>query len=67
MDYKFYHQLEQILGQEAMSIDEFDERDDQAAMDPGAASKRSHLLVAPEQAATSHRSLDILSACRVFR
>uniref|UniRef100_A0A096MG06 Myb/SANT-like DNA-binding domain-containing protein n=2 Tax=Poecilia TaxID=8080 RepID=A0A096MG06_POEFO len=29
MDYKFYHQLEQILGQEAMSIDEFDERDDQ--------------------------------------
>uniref|UniRef100_A0A3B5MFW6 Myb-like domain-containing protein n=1 Tax=Xiphophorus couchianus TaxID=32473 RepID=A0A3B5MFW6_9TELE len=39
MDYKFYHQLEQILGQEAMSIDEFDERDDQAAMDPGTASK----------------------------
>ncbi|XP_028256520.1 uncharacterized protein LOC114432607 isoform X2 [Parambassis ranga] len=35
-EYKFYSQLEQILGQEAVSIDEYDERDDQAEQDPGA-------------------------------
>uniref|UniRef100_A0A1A7X1R3 Myb-like domain-containing protein n=1 Tax=Iconisemion striatum TaxID=60296 RepID=A0A1A7X1R3_9TELE len=34
-NYKFYHQLEQILGQEAVSVDEFDERDEQAELDPG--------------------------------
>ncbi len=35
VDYKFYKQLEQILGQEAVSIDEYDERDEQADQDPG--------------------------------
>ncbi|XP_037317790.2 uncharacterized protein zgc:113263 isoform X1 [Pungitius pungitius] len=35
VDYRFYHQLEQILGQEAVSIDEYDERDEQADQDPG--------------------------------
>lgn len=29
MEYKFYNQLERILGHEAVSIDEYDERDDQ--------------------------------------
>ncbi|CAB1346091.1 unnamed protein product [Coregonus sp. 'balchen'] len=29
VEYKFYNQLEQILGHEAVSIDEYDERDDQ--------------------------------------
>ncbi|XP_040886126.1 uncharacterized protein zgc:113263 isoform X2 [Toxotes jaculatrix] len=33
VDYKFYDQLEQILGQEAVSIDEYDERDEQADQD----------------------------------
>ncbi|XP_038594975.1 uncharacterized protein zgc:113263 [Micropterus salmoides] len=37
VDYKFYQQLEQILGQEAISIDEFDERDDQVEQDPAGA------------------------------
>ncbi|XP_054480641.1 uncharacterized protein zgc:113263 [Anoplopoma fimbria] len=36
VDYKFYHQLEEILGQEAVSIDEYDEKDEQADQDPGA-------------------------------
>ncbi|XP_017270412.1 uncharacterized protein zgc:113263 [Kryptolebias marmoratus] len=35
VDYKFYHQLEEILGQEATSMDEYDERDEQADPDPG--------------------------------
>lgn len=35
MDYKFFNQLEQILGQEAVSIDEYDERDEQADQDAG--------------------------------
>ena len=29
MEYKFYNQLERILGHEVVSIDEYDERDDQ--------------------------------------
>ncbi|XP_016889666.1 uncharacterized protein LOC103382810 isoform X3 [Cynoglossus semilaevis] len=33
VDYKFYNQLEQVLGQEAVSIDEFDERDEEAKQD----------------------------------
>lgn len=33
VDYKFYNKLEQILGQEAVSIDEFDEKDEQADQD----------------------------------
>ncbi|KAM4569199.1 uncharacterized protein PAE49_008784 isoform 1-T1 [Odontesthes bonariensis] len=37
VDYKFFHQLEQILGQEATSIDEYDEQDDQEVQDPGLA------------------------------
>ncbi|XP_078137669.1 uncharacterized protein LOC144537707 isoform X1 [Sander vitreus] len=36
VDYRFYHQLEQILGHEAVSIDEYDEREEQADQDPGA-------------------------------
>ncbi|XP_018542489.1 uncharacterized protein zgc:113263 isoform X2 [Lates calcarifer] len=36
VDYKFYNQLEQILGQEAVSLDEYDERDEQTDQDPGA-------------------------------
>ncbi|XP_075967913.1 uncharacterized protein LOC142971160 isoform X3 [Anarhichas minor] len=36
VDYRFYHQLEQILGQEAVSIDDYDEKDEQADQDPGA-------------------------------
>ncbi|XP_076578481.1 uncharacterized protein LOC143314985 isoform X3 [Chaetodon auriga] len=35
VDYRFYKQLEQILGQEAVSIDEYDERDEPADPDPG--------------------------------
>lgn len=35
VDYKFYNQLEQVLGQEAVSIDEFDERDEEAKQDSG--------------------------------
>lgn len=35
VDYRFYNHLEQILGQEAVSIDEYDERDEQADQDPG--------------------------------
>lgn len=35
VDYRFYHQLEQILGHEAVSIDEYDEREEQADQDPG--------------------------------
>lgn len=35
VDYRFYKQLEQILGQEAVSVDEYDERDEQADQDPG--------------------------------
>ncbi|KAM9328767.1 uncharacterized protein KZ484_020133 isoform 2-T2 [Pholidichthys leucotaenia] len=37
VDYRFYKQLEQVLGQEAVSIDEYDERDEQADLDPGGA------------------------------
>ncbi|XP_078138254.1 uncharacterized protein LOC139919797 [Centroberyx gerrardi] len=36
VEYKFYNQLEGILGQEAVSIDEYDERDEQADQDTGA-------------------------------
>ncbi|XP_005451753.1 uncharacterized protein zgc:113263 isoform X1 [Oreochromis niloticus] len=36
VDYKFYNQLEQILGQEAVSLDEYDERDEQEEPDSGA-------------------------------
>ncbi|XP_069556074.1 uncharacterized protein [Brachyistius frenatus] len=36
VDYKFYNELEQILGQEAISLDEYDDRDDQADQDQGA-------------------------------
>lgn len=35
VDYRFYKQLEQILGQEAVSIDEYDERDEQADQNAG--------------------------------
>jgi len=44
VDYRFYHPLEEILGQEAVSIDEYDEKDqdqdqdqdqEQADQDPG--------------------------------
>ncbi|XP_051248459.1 uncharacterized protein zgc:113263 isoform X2 [Dicentrarchus labrax] len=35
VDYRFFKPLEQILGQEAVSIDEYDERDEQADQDPG--------------------------------
>ncbi|KAM7378208.1 hypothetical protein PAMA_013214 [Pampus argenteus] len=34
VDYRFYNQLEQILGQEAVSIDEYDETDEQPDQDP---------------------------------
>nr|XP_046235057.1 uncharacterized protein zgc:113263 isoform X4 [Scatophagus argus] len=37
VDYRFYKQLEQILGQEAVSIDEYDERDEQPDQDPASA------------------------------
>ncbi|XP_041833750.1 uncharacterized protein zgc:113263 isoform X2 [Melanotaenia boesemani] len=37
VDYKFYHQLEQILGQEAISLDEYDDKDEQEDQDPGLA------------------------------
>lgn len=37
VDYKFYNPLEQILGQEATSLDEYDERDEQAEQEPAAA------------------------------
>ncbi|XP_075886350.1 uncharacterized protein LOC142890909 isoform X2 [Nelusetta ayraudi] len=33
VDYKFYNPLEQILGQEAVSLDEYDEKDEQADQD----------------------------------
>ncbi|XP_061570539.1 uncharacterized protein zgc:113263 isoform X2 [Cololabis saira] len=33
-DYKFYNQLEQILGQEAVSMDEYDEREEQPEQEP---------------------------------
>lgn len=35
IDYKFYQQLEQILGQEAVSLDEYDEQDEQPDKDAG--------------------------------
>lgn len=38
MDYKFYNPLEQILGQEAVSLDEYDEKDEHADQDAGAVS-----------------------------
>ncbi|XP_067437306.1 uncharacterized protein zgc:113263 isoform X3 [Thunnus thynnus] len=34
VDYRFYNQLEQILGPEAVSVDEYDERDEQPEQDP---------------------------------
>ncbi|XP_070785463.1 uncharacterized protein [Enoplosus armatus] len=43
VDYRFYKQLEQILGHEAVSIDEYDERDDQADQDPDEQPSASHL------------------------
>ncbi|CAJ1054906.1 uncharacterized protein zgc:113263 [Xyrichtys novacula] len=33
VDYKFYSQMELVLGQEAVSMDEYDERDEQAEVD----------------------------------
>ncbi|XP_030576045.1 uncharacterized protein LOC115773444 isoform X2 [Archocentrus centrarchus] len=36
VDYKFYNQLEQILGQEAVSLDQYDEKDEQEERDSGA-------------------------------
>ncbi|TNM91308.1 hypothetical protein fugu_019688 [Takifugu bimaculatus] len=36
VDYRFYTQLEQILGQEAVSMDEYDRRDEQADQDAAA-------------------------------
>lgn len=35
VDYKFYNQLEQILGQEAVSMDQYDDKDEQVDQDPG--------------------------------
>uniref|UniRef100_A0A3Q3W375 Myb-like domain-containing protein n=1 Tax=Mola mola TaxID=94237 RepID=A0A3Q3W375_MOLML len=35
VEYRFYKQLEQILGQEAVSIDEYDEKDEQVDQDSG--------------------------------
>ena len=35
VDYRFYNQLEQILGQEAVSMDDYDEREEQADPEPG--------------------------------
>ncbi|KAF6735239.1 Zinc finger and SCAN domain-containing protein 29 [Oryzias melastigma] len=35
VDYKFYQQLEKILGQEAVSLDEYDEQDEQPDKDAG--------------------------------
>uniref|UniRef100_A0A8C2ZHM2 Myb-like domain-containing protein n=1 Tax=Cyclopterus lumpus TaxID=8103 RepID=A0A8C2ZHM2_CYCLU len=43
VDYRFYHQLEQILNQEAVSIDDYDEKDqdqEQADQDPGTVSRK---------------------------
>ncbi|XP_029901373.1 uncharacterized protein LOC115354954 isoform X2 [Myripristis murdjan] len=40
VEYKFYNQLEGILGQEAVSIDEYDERDEQTDQDTGADSSK---------------------------
>ncbi|CAN9508453.1 unnamed protein product [Ophioblennius macclurei] len=37
VDYKFYDELEQILGQEASSLDEYDERDEQLELEQAAA------------------------------
>ncbi|XP_029969530.1 uncharacterized protein LOC115404372 [Salarias fasciatus] len=37
VDYKFYSELEQILGQEASSLDEYDERDELAEQEQAAA------------------------------
>ncbi|XP_029351517.1 uncharacterized protein LOC115037156 [Echeneis naucrates] len=34
VNYRFYNQLELILGQEAVSLDEYDERDEQPEQDP---------------------------------
>ncbi|XP_027128087.1 uncharacterized protein zgc:113263 isoform X1 [Larimichthys crocea] len=34
VDFRFYKPLEQILGQEAVSMDEYDEKDEQADQDP---------------------------------
>ncbi|XP_056223663.1 uncharacterized protein zgc:113263 isoform X1 [Seriola aureovittata] len=34
VDYRFYNQLEQILGLEAVSLDEYDERDEQVDQEP---------------------------------
>lgn len=56
VDYKFYNQLEQILGQEAVSLDEYDERDEQEEPDSGTElALRIRLKI-------SHKS-DILHAC----
>lgn len=35
VEYRFYKQLEQILGGEAVSIDEYDEKDEQVDQDSG--------------------------------
>ncbi|XP_071368929.1 uncharacterized protein [Centroberyx affinis] len=44
VEYKFYNQLEEILGQEAVSIDEYDEKDEQADQDTDDQASTSHLL-----------------------
>lgn len=49
VDYKFYNQLEQILGHEAVSIDEYDERDEQPDQDPGTVNILSHIHIVVEE------------------
>lgn len=61
VDYRFYTQLEQILGQEAVSMDEYDKRDEQADQDPG-----MHVFRPPakvRKSVSSHRRL-CASGCR---
>lgn len=48
VDYRFYHQLEKILGEEAVSLDEYDEREEQADQEPGTISEFSHISTDPE-------------------
>ncbi|KAL0962925.1 hypothetical protein UPYG_G00347210 [Umbra pygmaea] len=49
LQYKFYNELEEILGQEAVSIDEYDDRDDQPLdQDLGSDGVRSNLWTEPE-------------------
>ncbi|XP_015245822.1 PREDICTED: uncharacterized protein LOC107094608 isoform X1 [Cyprinodon variegatus] len=48
-DYKFYHQLEQILGPEAINIDEYDDREEHAEMDPGGADEQTNTAWTEEE------------------